>query len=789
MTLKRYDIIALTAIFLGSSGLMIANQAKADDDAPARLNLSDETDAPTAVPEPPGLDEVADIDLAESFEEFVGGGNYGAPNFLIEEAPYVPRVAARFGWWGVNTSGSKSGVGEWQGLDSSSPFWDIDGLSSNGYRTIDFFATGVENDTTQGGLYFYGGPAFSMDVEYDRFLHRLGHPPLGGVPDALGYPPPVGFFDPVLSDGPVPPEQPGYVMFGEDFTPGEDYAIRVQTLDAKFQGNLTENIKWRLNVWGMKKTGNRRANSQQHCYAASPAPSGSSNTCHVVSQGQRIDWLTKEIEPGVAVRLGKFTVDYSHTIRTFEQNDQMVVNDFSRGTPYGFGPGAEMGAYAFVPENITEIDRVKIGGNLGMDTNLYVLGNVGNTHNRFRDSDRKFYGADARITNRSIDGLSVTAYGKTQSQENDPDTVALNARYPDQTSLWLEDTPPQTIYNPDSLYLGLVDRDTRAAGVKGRWQPFHNYCDVRSGLSLTGGYEYKQLERRYVTYDLEALDPPVLFTQPTTVSNMFFVGANQDWSRKVNTYVRYRFIHNEVPLLGVTHRAAQSLDQAINSNLPEQVNRIEIGGNWTPYDNFMLSASFWIENTSNHSDYVNFDEDNYPVVVSAWYAPDERWSFSAGYASFSNWIDQDITLGREAGGQISRGSRELAAWTDTWSYKGRSDVVTLGTDYAVNCDLTLTGGFEYVRGNNYISNIPVNNYTIPALGPFPEEPRSVTYPEIQNVSEVEVQTMRLSAGLDYRLTNNLDYFGRYNYYDYDDIAMAWNRGQAHMFLMGLSGVY
>ena len=36
-------------------------------------------------------------------------------------ACFLPRVATRFGWWGVSTDGSKQKVGEYQDLDAS-PF-------------------------------------------------------------------------------------------------------------------------------------------------------------------------------------------------------------------------------------------------------------------------------------------------------------------------------------------------------------------------------------------------------------------------------------------------------------------------------------------------------------------------------------------------------------------------------------------------------------------------------------------------------------------------------------------
>ena len=89
-------------------------------------------------------------------------------------------------------------------------------------------------------------------------------------------------------------------MWGEDLNVNADYAIRVQQFRAHVKGDLTENVSWRLNFWGMKKEGLRQTNSSAHCFDASSVdplhptndPSYPNDTCHVVSRGQRIDWLT-----------------------------------------------------------------------------------------------------------------------------------------------------------------------------------------------------------------------------------------------------------------------------------------------------------------------------------------------------------------------------------------------------------------------------------------------------------------------------------------------------------------
>ena len=72
-----------------------------------------------------------------------------------------------------------------------------------------------------------------------------------------------------------------------------------------------------------------------------------------------------------------------------------------------------------------------------------------------------------------------------------------------------------------------------------------------------------------------------------------------------------------------------------------------MGGTWSVADDLMINGTFWIENSYNHSQYVDFSETAYPYSISAWYTPNACWSFTAGYASLTNWITQDVTLGRE----------------------------------------------------------------------------------------------------------------------------------------------
>jgi hypothetical protein len=299
----------------------------------------------------------------------------GSPRLLQQSAPCthdVPcrhRLAARFGWWDVNSDGNPAKVGEYQGLDSSS-FFDVDGLLSDGIKTYDFYGTASDEDGTQVGLR-YLKPGGSARVDYQRYLRRLDGDPL------------TGFHD-------VQQQTPGGdLAVKEDLNVGEDYAIRVQELNANFQGKLTQNINWRLNIWGMRKHGERQVTAMAHCFTPPNGADVDGNpvngiACHVLSQRQRIDWLTTEVEPVLEGKFGATTIEYSRTMRAFSQDDQITTRPYDN-----FGFSGDL-PYAVVPDNYTEIDRLKIGADVSETQDVYAQLYTGNTLNRLRDTNRRF---------------------------------------------------------------------------------------------------------------------------------------------------------------------------------------------------------------------------------------------------------------------------------------------------------------------------------------------------------------------------------------------------------------
>lgn len=166
--------------------------------------------------------------------------------------------------------------------------------------------------------------------------------------------------------------------------------------------------------------------------------------------------------------------------------------------------------------------------------------------------------------------------------------------------------------------------------------------------------------------------------------------------------------------------------------------------------------------------------------------PRPKWSLSAGYAHYTNWIDQLIRLGDDYDDGVTGGFNlvEPDPVPTLWRYGARSQVVDVGSAYAWNEYLTLTGGVEWVRGrNSFVSPSPAT-----ALDPDgnPVVPDWSTLPAN---SAVIVETTRITGGVDYWLTDAISCYFRYNYFDYEDKTKGLNSGTAHMFLGGMIAIF
>ncbi len=702
-----------------------------------------------AAGEPTGLQETTWTSPDQVFQD-----STLPPGALVvrgQSADGWSQTALRFGWWGISTDGSQRKIGEWQDVESS-PFWDVDRLFSNGVMSYDVSATGTDNETTDVGLRLYT-PTIAARVDYQRYLHRVDH----------------YNWQSWRQDVTQPPYNQDDQFIVNDLDQGVENTIRVQELDIRLKGDLSENIRWRLNLWGMRKHGQREASAVAHCEPGGVAVAGGAiPACHAVSQQQTIDWLTMEIEPVLEANFGRVSVQYSRPMRSFTQSDELVTRDYSPTIGLAGFSGTDV-PYAVVPENFSQVDKLRIRARLTDYTEAYAYLYNGGTKNKSLSFSRYINGWDLRLINRSIDGLSLTGYYKRDNQR----TQVLPPNPHDEVAA-LRLSPGQIFR--------LVNRDLTRAGVKARWRPFRDrYDSIWRGLSLGAGYEYRILERDYTEWHEG-------FAQPDTKSNILTLRTDMNWNAQFDSFIRYRMAIHSDPLYGVDGIFTDPLAgpvpyQAARSSLPEQEDLIEFGGTWMPADNFVCTATIGIEarraSATGSPIINNFDEDNYPMTFTVWYSPTERWNVSGGLAYLSNWIDQDITLGRD-----NDPNSRFYQYTFPWSYGGRAQVVNFGSTYQLTDRLTLLLQLEWTQSRDFFERFPDPSTNVLA-----------DWSNVRYYSDVRIETTRLAFGLDYAFNECLSCYFRYNWFDYEDQSQNIDpeiddvSGTAHMFLVGVSALY
>jgi len=699
--------------------------------------------------------------------------------YLDVPAYDVSGLDARGGYWASHTEGSPVKVGEYQDLRPSA-FYDVDMLRSNGDRTLNFSATGTDRESNDLNLNYFG-PAMEANVNYQGFVHNLGHDNLGQFTDSGGT-------NNNTDNGATGAAVRGQQILRQDVNAGEDYAIRVQELRTSFKGQLTPDLKIRLDVWGMYKEGERQVNSMQECYphtytttdpAAPPPATISSTRCHVLSQSQHIDWQTTEVKPIVEWNLGPVVFEYSRPMRVFNQYDQTVYRFYDIEGASGYNP------YSIVPDNYTQIDQFKVSARVNEDNRFYGFLYTGNTRSEGEGilatnpngppvnqvNNRRMGGADIRWTNTAIDNLTITPY----------------LRYTKETNEFSEPTGAQAGGVWDVTFP--IDFERTQAGVRTLWRPFGGGFGL-GGLAINANYEYGDLHRSNLVFPTDNIN--AVLEEQHTISNTFTIGPTVRWSPQFDTYLHYKYYDTSDPLFGVAyHTPATGIHgdafpyfaETMNTALPEHDDIVEIGGTWMPGDRFMLNGWVGIDVQSQSVGQLTVANTNgsltptppyrmlplssksedYPCGINGTFRAGEQWTFNFGLAYYTNWIDQDMTFGpgSDHGFGSPPASTEYGALVNRIAYGGRAGVLNLGVTYNYSPRLRFLGQAEYVHGIDSAyqlsgdPNFPATNSTTAA---------------IPGLFRDDVMITRVSAGIDYLVSRHCTAYFRYVLFDYQDSA-------------------
>ncbi len=124
---------------------------------------------------------------------------------------------------------------------------------------------------------------------------------------------------------------------------------------------------------------------------------------------------------------------------------------------------------------------------------------AGNTVNHEIDMNRWFNDTDFRLTNTSIENVTLTGYGKIFNEaEHMPDLAAVTAVNQGPTVMEYKNFRP-TSTQVDAVLDHPINYHKSTAGLKGVWRPWGGGF-AEGGLAIVGGYEYCDLEREYAIY-------------------------------------------------------------------------------------------------------------------------------------------------------------------------------------------------------------------------------------------------------------------------------------------------
>ena len=114
-----------------------------------------------------------------------------------------------------------------------------------------------------------------------------------------------------------------------------------------------------------------------------------------------------------------------------------------------------------------------------------------------------------------------------------------------------------------------------------------------------------------------------------------------------NTFLRYKYIDTHYPLYGVTHDVGYQIAYALNSNMPTQENRVELGGTWTPTDCLMFNATLYVENAYSNAPYAHAVDEQQRAFhrLSSLVVADARLVVHHRRgAEMDSWINQSVNL-------------------------------------------------------------------------------------------------------------------------------------------------
>lgn len=520
---------------------------------------------------------------------------------------------------------------------------------------------------------------FRVNSSYDTFLHWLDHDQLNYLDAAVR--PPVG---PVGATVPLNPNSiPGFFvegsydptagtvvvggnnpasqqigrasLYGEDLVPNKDFSIIYREWENNADvvipdmPNITIHAGYRM----QQREGWEQSIGMSKC-----------TSCHITGEGRKVDEETQDLSIGATGKFGQFTVDYTFTDRSFDENANnptrwydpalspgggysVANNVFDNRILYDYDqPGVTQRDYDTTPDSDKQSHVLKGRYDFSGTTNL-----VGSFVNASVDSKKydevgvyslgdnrletDYDGYSFRFATKPLDNLKLSLRGKYESIDSDEVSVTF---YPNGTIAQPNlggGALPSSITNN---YGTIISRDILTLGTDAFYR-----LDNKS--SIRAGYQYQNIDRddkhyedtdihtvklAYKTRLTDDLKARASYTYELTKDPF----QNTDAAGYIDPATGLPYSTVADPRIGTGALYGTAFyDQrtADLSNQPEDTHEVKTALTWAPRANFSTTFSYRFRYDKNELDRSEWKQTTHSPALSAWYAPTEKLNLTFAY--------------------------------------------------------------------------------------------------------------------------------------------------------------
>jgi hypothetical protein len=291
-------------------------------------------------------------------------------------------------------------------------------------------------------------------------------------------------------------------------------------------------------------------------------------------------------------------------------------------------------------------------------------------------------------------------------------------------------------YDMDNDISGSMERDIRRTGLSFRTLSWKKSF-------LRGSYRWEDIDRNNSAEEstLKKVLTLSLFSRP---------------HRKLDFNLRYKNELTDDPF------AMEKWDvfRTVQTILPTRRDELQLSLNWNPHGKLSFSSNIRYEEADSSRYYV--DEERLEMMFSIWLAPVDNLIITGSYSL----IDTDIKT-RSFYKIYHRKNLSDILLDNSLPYDDRSHCYNLTINYRFSRKLAIISNLTFTDSNSDFDSL-INDKNV---GEF---------------SDLNIQRLDASMGVDYFYKPNIAFYSRYNYRDYNDREVNDLDGEAHIFSFGIN---